>query len=159
MHRNGAENLAPPSKSVGLDPGKRNVATIIDEDGISLRYTSRQRAFESKLCRFRTVLKREKDLAGITALETELSLYSGRTNNFEEFCSYLEAKKAFDESRAKEFYQILTWRNWKLRIYSARKSSEDRFLDRVAKTYGSKCSIYYGDWSRADQMAGCEGSM
>ena len=37
----------------------------------------------------------------------------------------------------------------------ARKSSEDRFLDRVAMVYGKDCKIFYGDWSRADQMAGC----
>ena len=152
------EGSAPPCKHVGLDPGKRNLATMTDEDGISLRYTARQRAFESKMCRYRTVLNREKALSGITELETKLSLHSSKTNDPDKFWEYLKAKKAFDESSAGEFYERLTWRNWKLRTFSARKSSEDKFLDRVSHTYGSKCIIFYGDWSRKDQMSGCDPS-
>ena len=158
IHCSGEYDSAPPCKRVGLDPGKRNVATMIDEDGIFLRYTARQRAFESKICRLREVLKREKALAGIAELETKLSLHSRRTNDPDEFWRYLEAKKAFDDSAARGFYERLTWRNWKLRTFAARKSSEDRFLDRVASTYGSECTIFYGDWSRKDQMPGCEPS-
>ena len=37
----------PPSQTVGLDPGKKNVATMIDDRGVSLKYSTRQRAFES----------------------------------------------------------------------------------------------------------------
>ena len=86
----------PPSKKVGLDPGKRNVATMIDEDGVSLRYTSRQRRFESKLCRHENVLKKEKEAAGVTELEEKLSKHSSRTNNPDQFIKYLEAKRDFD---------------------------------------------------------------
>ena len=32
----------------------------IDDDGISLRYTTRQRLFESKLMRYQQVLQKEK---------------------------------------------------------------------------------------------------
>ena len=42
--------------------------------------------------------------------------------------------------------------------WCARKSSEDRFLNRVEKTYGPECHVHYGDWARKDQMAGCEPS-
>ncbi len=36
--------LHPPSRSVGLDPGKKNVFTMTEADGNTLRYTARQRA-------------------------------------------------------------------------------------------------------------------
>ena len=45
-----------------------NVATIIDDRGVSLKFSSRQRAFESKLCRYQRVLKKEKIAAGIETL-------------------------------------------------------------------------------------------
>lgn len=54
----------PPSRTVGLDPGKKNVLTISDLDGNTLKYTIRQRNFESKLTRYRKVLSwRRSDLA------------------------------------------------------------------------------------------------
>ena len=42
-------NRLPLSSNVGLDPGKRNIVTMIDSNGRSLRYTAKQRTFESKL--------------------------------------------------------------------------------------------------------------
>ena len=44
------------------------------------------------------------------------------------------------------------------RIRSSRNSSEACFLNRVKATYGLDCVIYYGNWSRKDQMKGCEPS-
>ena len=35
------------------------------------------------------------------------------------------------------------------------KRSEQTFCNRVAKTYGEDCTLFYGDWSRQDQMKGC----
>lgn len=75
----------PTSKTVGLDLGRRNVATMIDSDGITLRYTSKQCLFESKMLRFRKILRREKDKAGVTQLEAKLSEHSHRNNDPEEF--------------------------------------------------------------------------
>ena len=77
------DDQVPPSKCVGLDPGKRNVATMIDSDGIKLKYTARQRLFESKVVWYRHVLEMEKRRAGIDTLEAKLSEHSARTNNLE----------------------------------------------------------------------------
>ncbi len=60
----------PASQSVGLDSGKRNVAAMTDRDQL---YTARQCNFESKLTRYRTLLKKEKDATRVAALEAELS--------------------------------------------------------------------------------------
>ncbi len=45
--------LHPMQRRVGLDPGKKNLATMIDKDGAALKYTARQRYFEN---RYRNVL-------------------------------------------------------------------------------------------------------
>ena len=130
----------PLSKDVGLDPGKKNVATMIDSDGITLRYTSRQRLFESRLIRYREILR--KDRAGVTESEAKLSKHSHRVNDAEEFMKYLEQKKIFDDSTS-DFYRGHVWRKWWLRLHSARKSSEDRFLDKISSTYRKNCHIFY----------------
>lgn len=93
--------------------------------------------------------------AGICALETKLSEFSSKTNDEEDFWKYLRAKREFDESKAHEFY---TRRNWRMSRFTASKSSKDKFLNKVASTYGKECHIFYGNWSRKDQMQGCEPS-
>lgn len=40
-------------------------------------------------------------------------------------------------------------------MFCSRKSSKDRFLNRIADRYGKDCRVYYRDWSRRDQMPGC----
>ena len=85
----------PLSKDVGLDPGKKNVATMIDSDGITLRYMSRQRLFEGRLIRYRRdPEERERQSRG---------KYSHRVNDAEEFMKYLEQKNIFDDS-TRDFY-------------------------------------------------------
>lgn len=91
----------------------------------------------------------ETEDARMTELQTKLLERSHRTNNLDGFWMFLEAKRKFDESSAGEFYQRDVWRNWRFRTFAARKSSEDRLLDRVAAFYGKECHIYYRDWSRS----------
>ncbi len=50
----------PPSREVGLDPGKKNILTTMG----SPLYTARQRNFESHLSRYRSLLKLEKEKSG-----------------------------------------------------------------------------------------------
>ena len=65
--------------NVGLDPRKRNVATMSDSKGTTLKYTARQRNFESKLTRYRGILAKEKEVRGMLPFEVELSNHSSKT--------------------------------------------------------------------------------
>ncbi len=122
--------------------------------GLTLRYTTRQRNFESGLTRYRWVITKERRSGGIEALETDLSLQTCKTTNEEDFLSYVAAKRVCDEG-TRSFYHQPKWRRWKFRMFCRRKTSEDRFLKRVADTYGSDCTVYLRDWSHRDQMKGC----
>ncbi len=84
-------------------------------------------------------------------------MHSSRSNDRVKFTAYMIAKKKQDEL-FDTFYQRKTWRNWRFRIHSAIKSSEDRFLDRMQATYGKDCTIYRVDRSRRDQMKGWDPS-
>jgi hypothetical protein len=61
---------------------------MVDANGVSLRYTTRQRSCESGLSRYK-VLSKEKKAKGVEELETELSRHSHRAVNVVDFLSYL----------------------------------------------------------------------
>ena len=95
------------------------------------------------------MLENEKKATKITALETN---HSSTTYDKEAFMEYLEKKREVNKSAAGAFYARECWRNWRLRMHASSKSSSDHFLNKVATTYGPECRIFYGNWSRKDQM-------
>ena len=91
-----------PSREVGLDPGKRNIMTMTDKEGISIRYTARQKQFESGLTRYLRVLEKRK--WGKTATEATLSRQLSRSNDSLEYKGYLLATAAC-EDKLNAFYR------------------------------------------------------
>lgn len=87
--------LCPLHRRVGLDLGKKKLMwpPWSTKTGGSLKYTARQRNFESKRRRYRNMLNKEKKSARIKALQTKLSEFSYRTNCPGEFLLYLTAKR------------------------------------------------------------------
>ena len=75
----------PSGRRVGLDPGKRNIVTMICEKGKKLKYTAKQRNFESNLYRYRDMLKRGRTKGDVDALETDLSSLSHKTVGSKEY--------------------------------------------------------------------------
>ena len=144
-------------RKVGLDPGKKNIITMVCERNQKLRYTTAQKNFESGLVRYRKTLLKEKRAVGVEAVETELSKFSHKTSNPVNYMHYLKAKADADALTG-EFYCHKKWRGWKFRIFCKRKSSEKRMINRVEEKFGSNCTIFYGDWSKKDQMKGCDPS-
>ena len=156
----GAEkDVGKPSRArrVGLDPGKRNVVTMVCEVGDKLKYTTKQRNFESGLSRYNAVLLREKKKYGVEQAETELSSFSHKTSCPDKYLDYLKAKARADAA-TRCFYLQRLWRNWRFRIFCKRKSSEDVLLNRTMRTFGEECVIFYGNWSGRNQLGGCKPS-
>ena len=90
-----------PRRQVGVDPGKKNLVTMMDENRVSLCYTCRQRMFESKMTRHQRLLEQEKSRPpGVLEEQAALSLHSRKTNDLSEFEAYLKAKKEHDERTA-----------------------------------------------------------
>ena len=143
-----------PRFMVGVDPGRKNVITAVDKEGRTLRYTSSQRTFESGLTRYRKVIEREKNKKGISQIEAKLSRLCFRTVNWETYKEYLLTKRDVDAETV-PFYLQERWRAWKFRLYCKRRSSEDRLIEKLKKTFGPDCKLYYGDWSSKYQQRGC----
>ena len=86
--------------------------------------------------------------------DSSVNTLSWRMNDPGKYLEYL-LEKAHVDALTRDFYREEKWRSWKFRLFCNRKSSEDRFLDRVERFYGRDCTLYYGDWLRSNQMRGC----
>ena len=140
-----------PRWKVGVDPGKKNVITCMDAKGRYLRYSSRQRMFESKLSRYRQVLEREKQTHGISEAEIHFQNTATALSIPSPTCNTYSSEKRVD-SETNSFYLLEKWRNWKFRIYCNKKSSEDRLCNRIGNTFGHNCELFY---SRKTLTRGC----
>jgi len=143
---------------IGCDPGKRSLVYMIDSNGNKLQYTSPQKMRESKSKCNKRILQREKNLCGITELETELSVCNSKTVNYEKFKKYLVEKDRINK-KTRKFYQRDTWRKMSFRSYCYSQKSVDKFLNRISEVFGSDIIIGYGNWSRSTQMKFYEPTM
>lgn len=140
-------------KLISIDPGKKDLVYMVNDDKKKLRYTCCQRRMESLSKRCNKIILRNKKKNKIIKEETKLSKYNCKTVNYKEFKKYIKEKtKLNDKTRdfyEKELYRKLKWRTW---IY--RRKSEDKFLNRIEETYGKSEDLLlcYGNWSRTKHM-------
>ena len=64
----------------------------------------------------------------------------------------LLAPKNKINTKLRSFYGLYLHRKMKWRQFVYGQKSEDKFLNRMASTFGSDAVIAYGDWSRSSQM-------
>jgi hypothetical protein len=145
-------------KLIGIDPGKKSVLTMIDENDKIYEYSNCRRRFETFTKRSNQITLNEKNKNNIIELETELSNFNKRTLHSNKFVDFLnEKKKHFN--KLQEFYERPLFRKLSFRRYSKTKSSEDKMLNEIEKKYGNKDDILIGlgDWSKKSntQMKGC----
>lgn len=136
---------------VGVDPGKKFLVFMTDENNNILKYSSAQRRKESMTVRNNRILKTEKERNNIITKETELSKHNSKTSEYQKFKDFIvEKTKLNNETR--DFYTRDLWRKTKWRSYIYSRKSEDRFLNRIGETYGKDCVLAFGDWSCDKQM-------
>lgn len=140
-------------KIVTADPGKQSSVYLMNDQKKKLRYTPRQRKAESKADMCQMIMESEKESDKIHEEEALLSKYNRKTVNYQQFKEYIQAETLYDQ-RIGGFYQQPVWRKMKWRIWINRRRSEDQFLNRIERTFGSpdEILICYGDWSSPKQM-------
>jgi hypothetical protein len=146
-------NVLKHRKIVSVDPGKSVLSQMMGEDGTTLRYTACQRRMESLAKRNKNILWREQNKFDIQKMESELSDQNSKTVNYDKFKKYIREKIKLND-KIINFYQDQLFRKLKWRTQIYRRKSEDKFLNRIEETYGSKEDIIicYGDWSNNRQM-------
>jgi len=138
-------------KHLFIDPGKRSLLTMMDDDGNYFSYTNKQRIKETKRIKYSSLLKNYKDKQRITEIENTLSLFNSKTCDIEKFKEYIKEKLKVNDAIAK-LYQDEKFRKYKWYSYINTKRTEDNMLNKIENKYGKDIKIIIGDWSIGKQM-------
>jgi len=79
-------------KHIFIDPGKRSLFSMMDDDGNYFSYTNRMYLKETKRLKYQSLLKHYRDKIGITKMEDGLREYNSKTCSIEKFQEYITAK-------------------------------------------------------------------
>jgi len=138
-------------KHLFIDPGKRTLLQMMDDDGNYFSYTNKQRIKETKRIKYSSLLKNYKDKQHITEIENTLSLFNSKTCDIEKFKEYIKEKLKVNDAIAK-LYQDEKFRQYKWYSYINTKRTEDNMLNKIENKYGKDIKIIIGDWSIGKQM-------
>lgn len=134
-----------------IDPGKRSLFTMMNDDGKFYSYTNKQRVNETKRLKYQNILKKYKDSLNITSKENELSSYNSKSCNIDCFNDFITKKISTNEVLYK-LYQNNKFRQYKWYAFINKKRTEDNMLNKIEKTYTKDSIIIIGDWSIGKQM-------
>ena len=138
-------------KHLFIDPGKRCLLQMMDDDGNYFSYTNKQRIKETKRIKYSSLLKNYKDKQHITEIENTLSLFNSKTCDIKNFKEYIKEKLKVNDAIAK-LYQDEKFRKYKWYSYINTKRTEDNMLNKIENKYGKDIKIIIGDWSIGKQM-------
>ena len=143
-------------KLIGIDPGKKDIITMVDEEGNYYSYSNCRRRNDTYSKRSNQIILAEKIKNEIIKIETKLSKFNKRTLNSDKFIDYLQKKQSIT-TKLQVFYEKPLFRKLKLRRFCRTKSSEDTMLNEIQKKFGKNLLLGLGDWSIHCnyQMKGC----
>ena len=141
-------------KHIFIDPGKRSLFSMMDDDGNHFSYTNRQYLKETKRLKYQSLLKNYKDKIGITEIEEGLNKYNSKTCNIAKFAKFQEyiTSKIKANEKLVPLYQEVKFRQYKWYSYINKKRTEDNMVNKIAKKYSKDHIIIIGDWSIGKQM-------
>ena len=134
-----------------IDPGKRSLFTMMNDDGKFYSYTNKQRVNETKRLKYQNILKKYRDELEITSKENELSSYNSKSCNITNFNDFITKKINTNEVLYK-LYQNNKFRQYRWYAFINKKRTEDNMLNKIEKTYSKDSIIIIGDWSIGKQM-------
>lgn len=138
-------------KHIFIDPGKRTLLSMMDDDGAFFSYTNSQRVSDTKRFKYHNVLKKYRDAKGITKLEENLLGYNSKSCILGTFQEYVNAKIKANVQLI-SLYQDIKFRKYKWYSFINTKRTEDRMLNSIEKKYSKDHIIIMGDWSVGKQM-------
>jgi hypothetical protein len=134
-----------------IDPGKRSLFSMMNDDGKFYSYTNKQRVNETKRLKYQNILKKYRDELNITSIENELSSYNSKSCNIASFNEFITKKINTNEVLYK-LYQNNKFRQYRWYAFINKKRTEDNMLNKIEKTYTKDSIIIIGDWSIGKQM-------
>lgn len=138
-------------KHIFIDPGKRSLLTMMDDNGIFLSYTNKERIKSTKRLLYHSKIKTYKDKKGITDIENKLTGYSSKTCDIKKFKEYINEKLKINDDLNK-LYKEKIFRQYKWYSFINAKRTEDKMVNKIVNKYDKDSIIIMGDWSVGKQM-------
>jgi hypothetical protein len=134
-----------------IDPGKRSLFTMMNDEGKFYSYTNKQRCNETKRLKYQNIIKKYKDQLNISLKENELSAFNSKSCDLTKYKAFIIKKISTNEVLYK-LYQNNKFRQYKWYAFINKKRTEDNMLNKIEKTYSKDSIIIIGDWSIGKQM-------
>ena len=139
---------------LGLDPGRKSLCTIVDNNKKIFQYNACNRRHKTYAKFQYKIQKKIRKEDNIDMYESFISNNSCRTLNSREYYNFIKTKNSISEV-IKDFYNKKVHRNLRFRMYCRTKKSESELLNEIEKTFNEgdkKIAIGYGNWSMNSQM-------
>jgi hypothetical protein len=138
---------------IGVDPGKRQLVTMIDNNRRKVRYSALQRRSECKFKQKEKALKRfRSDIKNtVETIERELCNYSYKTTNFNECIELIKIRQKYQKILF-DHYKSKIYRKYKFTTYINVQKSEASLVNEIKRKYGENICLAYGNWSITKQM-------
>jgi len=143
------EDLEGPC--IYIDPGKRDLLTIINDDGTRMVYSNKERMHWTKRLKYQKNLKTIKDNLGITAIEGTLSQFNSKTCNLNDFKKYIDEKNKVNDQLF-SLYEDPKFRQYQWYSYINKKRADKKMVKKIQRKFGKDVKLIYGDWSIGKQM-------
>ena len=139
-------------KHIFIDPGKRALLTMVDDNGKYCKYTNRQYMEETKRLKYSKKLEDIKTNLEINKDEATLNKFNSKTIKLEKFKEYIKNKLQVNTLVINKYFDT-KFRKYKWYSYINKKRAEDNLLNKIEKTYSKNHIIIIGDWSIGKQMS------
>ena len=140
------------NKHIYIDPGKRALFTMVDDNGKFLRYNNSEHMNKTKRLKYYKKLVNFKNSKGIVKIEESLKNFNSKTCKSIEFIEYIKNKLNINNMVETHYYNEI-YRKYKWYSYINKKRTEDNMINKIINTFGTDNTIIIGDWSIGKQMS------
>lgn len=137
-------------KKVYVDPGKRDLLTMMDDDGNFMKYSNKEHLSRTKRLQYQYVQQKYKQANGISQVE-ETFKENSNTVVYDKFAKYVHEKNKLNDMLY-EKYEAPIFRKHKWYTYMNTQRAYDIMLNKITEKFGSDIVIIYGDWGIGKQM-------
>jgi hypothetical protein len=139
-------------KHIFIDPGKRSLLTMVDDNDNYLKYTNSEYLSRTKRLKYTKCIEKYKTETGIKNIESQLSNFNSKSCKSESFLNFIN-KKLEVNNQVLDKYNDKKFRKYKWYAFINKKRTEDNLLNKIENTYSKDHIIIMGDWSIGKQMA------
>ena len=139
-------------KHIFIDPGKRSLLTMVDDNNNFLKYTNAENMSNTKRLIYQKRIEKYKESKGVSKIEKELTCFNSKSCTVNNFLNYIKKKLEINDKLIDD-YNDKKYRKYKWYSFINRKRADDNMLNKIENKYSKDHVIIIGDWSIGKQMA------